>query len=553
MPGEPIVVNPPEEHGLPDLTSRLNVRMNTVRKGYEHYHSNAVFIGITLPVLAVFVAAILTTDFSELWNVTVAVVKSTHSVVIFCNLSLLCLILTTHFLKRPQSVYLLDFSCFEPPQEHKITHERFLEATKKAGLSDEAVDFQGRLLAKSAIGNAAFCEGLLEDPPRLNQEYAMREAKLVLFTVVEDVLKKTNLRPKDIDILIVNCSLFCPTPSLSSMIVNHFKMRSNILSYNLGGMGCSAGLISIDLAKRLLEGSSNKRALVLSTENITQNLYKGTDKSMLVSNTLFREGGAAIVLSNHAADKKKRRFRLLHTVRTHKGGEDESFGCITHREDDTGLMGVSLSKNVMKVAGESLKTNITTLGPLVLPLSEQFTFFMNLMARNLLHRKLPKLIPFFIRWIIYMFADFFLALPSPKNRSLYALFVRRNRALCGLPNEFTEEELKEMRSDKNCKISVGKTYLPNFTKAFEHVCVHAGGRAVLDAIEKNLRLPSDYLNASRFVLNNYGNTSSSSIWYELKYHVKNSSIKKGERCWQIAFGSGFKCNSAVWEACRDIN
>lgn len=44
------------------------------------------------------------------------------------------------------------------------------------------------------------------------------------------------LRAKDIDILVVNCSLFNPTPSLSAMIVNHFKMRSNVLSYNLAGV-----------------------------------------------------------------------------------------------------------------------------------------------------------------------------------------------------------------------------------------------------------------------------------------------------------------------------
>ena len=56
-----------------------------------------------------------------------------------------------------------------------------------------------------------------------------------------------------VDILIVNCSLFNPTPSLSAMIVNHFKMKSNIVSYNLSGMGCSAGVISISLARELLQ------------------------------------------------------------------------------------------------------------------------------------------------------------------------------------------------------------------------------------------------------------------------------------------------------------
>jgi hypothetical protein len=37
------------------------------------------------------------------------------------------------------------------------------------------------------------------------------------------------------------------------MVVNHYKMRVDVATYNLGGMGCSAGLISIDLAKHLLQ------------------------------------------------------------------------------------------------------------------------------------------------------------------------------------------------------------------------------------------------------------------------------------------------------------
>jgi FAE1/Type III polyketide synthase-like protein len=65
--------------------------------------------------------------------------------------------------------------------------------------------------------------------------------------------RHAGLRPRDIDILVVNCSLFNPTPSLSAMIINHFRMRSDVLSFNLAGMGCSAGVIAIGLADRLLQ------------------------------------------------------------------------------------------------------------------------------------------------------------------------------------------------------------------------------------------------------------------------------------------------------------
>ncbi|MCE0481080.1 hypothetical protein HAX54_038478 [Datura stramonium] len=99
-------------------------------------------------------------------------------------------------------------------------------------------------------------------------------------------------------------TLFNPTPSLSAMIVNHYKLRGNVMSYNLGGMGCSAGLISIDLAKQLLQVNPNSYALVVSMENTTLNWYFGNNRSMLVSNCIFRMGGAAILLSNRSSDRR---------------------------------------------------------------------------------------------------------------------------------------------------------------------------------------------------------------------------------------------------------
>ena len=37
------------------------------------------------------------------------------------------------------------------------------------------------------------------------------------------------------------------------MLVHHFKMRPSVITYNLSGMGCSAGIISLGLAKELLQ------------------------------------------------------------------------------------------------------------------------------------------------------------------------------------------------------------------------------------------------------------------------------------------------------------
>ncbi len=39
---------------------------------------------------------------------------------------------------------------------------------------------------------------------------------------------QTGLKPTDVDILVTCCSIFCPTPSLGSMLINKFKMRTDI-------------------------------------------------------------------------------------------------------------------------------------------------------------------------------------------------------------------------------------------------------------------------------------------------------------------------------------
>ena len=224
--------------------------------------------------------------------------------------------------------------------------------------------------------------------------------QIVMFDSVRRVLEQTKTHPKDINILVINCSLFSPTPSLCSMVINEFGMRADCSSYNLSGMGCSAGIISVELVKNLLAAKPNSTALIVSTENLTQNLYLGNDRGFLLQNTLFRVGGAAMILSNRWTDAFRARFKLLHVVRTQYVSED-SFGCVYETQDAIQERGVRLSKDIVKVAGRALEKNFTSLGPHVLPLSEQlktgFSMLLRLLARNASATfgvKLPKINPY---------------------------------------------------------------------------------------------------------------------------------------------------------------
>ena len=167
-----------------------------------------------------------------------------------------------------------------------------------------------------------------------------------------------------VDFLIINCSLFSPTPSLCAMACNKFRMRSNIRTFNLSGQGCSASLLAVDLASELLQNNPGSVAVVVSTELITQSLYHGHEKAFLLQNTLFRCGGAAICLTNRSKYVAKARYRLRHLVRT-QCSDDESYRAVYQCEDGSGLSGVRLSKEIVKVA---LPTRLSTPSPLPSPL-----------------------------------------------------------------------------------------------------------------------------------------------------------------------------------------
>lgn len=111
--------------------------------------------------------------------------------------------------------------------------------------------------------------------------------------------------------------------------------------------------------KRLMQAREKPGlALVINHENITSAIYPGNERSMLVSNAIFRLGGTAAIFTTRPqgerragppllwhhfvfdvkrlvpspthlatpADRYVAKYRLEHVVRTHTGADDKSFG-----------------------------------------------------------------------------------------------------------------------------------------------------------------------------------------------------------------------------------
>ncbi|KAK4382397.1 3-ketoacyl-CoA synthase 11 [Sesamum angolense] len=342
-----------------------------------------------------------------------------HLTFIVLLLSTLTLFLFQFFAaKSRRRVFLVDFACYKPPESQKCSRESVVNRARQHGYSEENLNFMAKVMQRVGVGDSSYvAQSIMCVPPNVTTEAAREESESVIFGAVDTLLAKTKVDCSEIGILIVNCCVFSVFPSLSSVIVNRYKLREDISSYNITGMGCSAGLRVIGLAKQLLEVHPNTFALVVSTENVTSSAYTGTERSKMLANCLFRIGGSAILLSNKPSHRESSKYELLHAVHTQTASSDVSYRSIFRDEDAEG---------------------------------------------------------------------------------------------------------------------------------------YTGGKPVLDALQKNLGFTDAHMEASTMTLHRFGNTSSSSVWYELAYVEAKDRVKKGGRIWHIAFGSGFKCSTVIWRALMDV-
>ncbi|KAF7833410.1 3-ketoacyl-CoA synthase 11 [Senna tora] len=138
-----------------------------------------------------------------------------------------------------KEVYLVDFSCYKPHHSRLFTTQVLIERAESSGhLSEENMNFIRKVVERSGLGpKTCVPESLTNIPPNTCLKEAWKEMEAVLFGAIDEVLEKTRIDAKEIGIL----------------IVNRYKLRDDVLSYNLSGMGCSAGLLAVDFAQRLLQ------------------------------------------------------------------------------------------------------------------------------------------------------------------------------------------------------------------------------------------------------------------------------------------------------------
>ncbi|XVE99484.1 hypothetical protein REPUB_Repub03eG0202300 [Reevesia pubescens] len=388
---------------------------------------------------------------------------------------------------------MLGYECYKAADDRKLDTEacvRVVLRNKKLGL--EQYRFLLKTIVSSGLGEETYgprnvIDGR-EEFPTLKD--ALSDVDEIMFGTLDKLFAKTGVSPSEIDILVVDVSLFSPSPSLTARIINRYKMRDNIKSFNLSGMGCSASMVAIDLVERLFKTYKNQFAIVVSTESIASHWYCGKEKSMMLSNCLFRSGGASILLTNKSALKDRAIFKLNCAVRTNISYDDEAYGCCIQLEDKQGYQGFLLTKSLTKAAAKAFTGNLKILLPKILPMTELLRYAVAVIVKKLINGK------------------------SPAAARVLSLNF-------------------------------------NLKSGIEHFCLHPGGRAVIDGLGKSLGLSEYDLEPTRMALYRFGNTSAGGLWYVLSYMEAKKRLKKGDRILMISLGAGFMCNNCVWEVMKD--
>lgn len=431
--------------------------------------------------------AILSSTSTLLLDHNIRLVLSQHRIALFSLLWCTLVALLTYLSTRPRPVLLLDYACFRPDTDRKCSYETceyFVRRSRR--YNDVSEQFMSGIYHKSGLGDETYVPSFIfQNDYEAKLQSALEEAEEGMKAAVDALLAKTNVPASAIDLLIATCGMFAPCPSLTSLLVHHYRLPESTTTYNLSGMGCSSGVGAIDLAARILKSSRKIRyALVVITESISLNWYFGDNRSMLVTNCIFRVGTAAVLITNDPAKRDVAKMEFLHSLRTHHGADDASYRAAYQEEDDAGTVGVALKKDLIRVAGEGLRAHIRLLAPRALPWSQLIQYAYHVVSG----------------WV--------------------------------------------RKGDQKQKV-------PDFTTAFEHMCVHTGGKAVIESVGRLMQLDDSVTEPARMCLHRFGNTSSSLVFYELAYFDAKGRIKSGDKIWMLAFGTGFKVCSLVWRALRD--
>lgn len=329
------------------------------------------------------------------------------------------------------------------------TQAECLDLARRSSALEKSLDRRSRLLLSTILRGDSGIErrqfGVRNidrlfdfDADELNEEFR-QTAPVLGREALRSALDQAQLRPGDLDALIVCTCTGYLCPGLSSYVSELAGLRSDVWLQDLVGLGCGAAIPALRSTDALLAANPSATVACLAVEVCSAAFYLDNDPGVIISACLFGDGAAATIWKAQPGARPLR----CHTFDTHHDPKARD-----------------------RIRFEQRQGKL----------------------RNLLHPSVPTL-------------------AAGAVRKLY---------------------------DR----TVGADARP-----ITRILSHAGGRDVLDALEKGF--PEYDFDPSRHVLRDHGNMSSPSVLFALAEALKEDTPETSGDWWLTSFGAGFSAH-----ACR---
>lgn len=134
-----------------------------------------------------------------------------------------------------------------------------------------------------------------EDPDKRVSRF-LHWSRLLGSQAIKSALSKCNLGISDISALFVNTCTGYICPGISTYLIEDLGFSNSIKAYDLVGSGCGGAVPNLQLASQFCLSHPGTIALSVSIEICSATYQMDNDLSLILSNAIFGDGAAAVVI-----------------------------------------------------------------------------------------------------------------------------------------------------------------------------------------------------------------------------------------------------------------
>ncbi len=183
-----------------------------------------------------------------------------------------------------------------------LTQEEAFESLQSLfSLTPAERDLYRRIMLNGTIRGRYLGMAAPEEAARTDQDALIgrftKFARASARDAARSALTRAGLSAEDVDILVVNTCTGYLCPGLTSYVAEDLGLRESVRTLDVMGMGCGSALPNVQAAAGLLGLNGGGVALCVAVEICSATLFMDPDPGVIVSNAIFGDGAAALVLA----------------------------------------------------------------------------------------------------------------------------------------------------------------------------------------------------------------------------------------------------------------